>query len=358
MAVHLTPVDEFLRLSATHPVLDVRSPGEYQHAHIPAAHSLPLFTDEERAAIGTAYKQQSRAAAIKLGLTAFGPKMKELVEQAEHLVKNDKHPASPGTLLVHCWRGGMRSEAVAWLLSLYGFEVHMLEGGYKSYRSWVLRQIVRSYHFKVIGGNTGAGKTAVLHALQQSGYCVLDLEDLAKHRGSAFGGLQGTAQPGQEQFENNLADRLCQLTAVEADTAIFVEDESQRIGNVNLPQHLYQRIRQQEQFFLDVPFEARLDYLCKEYGDIPVEVLINAIVRIKKRLGPLETNTAISHLVENDKRAAFHVLLMYYDKQYAKLQQTREAQQTTIHKIPCRTADGTVNARSLITYLTDIHANG
>jgi tRNA 2-selenouridine synthase len=150
-------------------IIDVRSPGEYAHAHIPTAFSLPLFTDEERAAIGTTYKQESREAAIKLGLPFFGTKMQNMIEQVEGWATvYEKTNAKKPTILVHCWRGGMRSAAVAWLLDLYGFKTEQLTGGYKAYRNWVLAQFEKNYTMKVLGGFTGSGKTEILLQLQKS----------------------------------------------------------------------------------------------------------------------------------------------------------------------------------------------
>jgi tRNA 2-selenouridine synthase len=250
----------------------------------------------------------------------------------------------------------MRSAAVAWLLDLYGFEVHLLEGGYKHYRRWVLRKISQDYNFRVIGGNTGAGKTPVLQVLHKSGYRVLDLEQIAGHKGSAFGGLDGIMQPGQEQFENNLADRLYQLTANDPGVAIYVEDESQRIGAVNLPEALYQGIRRGEQYFLNVPFDARLDHITQEYGAYNTEALVNAVIRIKKRLGPLETKTAVSHLIEGDRRACFAILLHYYDKHYAKARASRPAGAGPLRIIDCESVETSKNTRSLIMHLMNMNA--
>jgi tRNA 2-selenouridine synthase len=361
MAINYIPVDDFMYLSSKFPIIDVRSPGEYIHAHIPDAQSLPLFSDEERARVGTAYKQQSREAAIKIGLDAFGPRMKEMVEQVEQIVRQhpcfrENHGCGQGRILLHCWRGGMRSGAVGWLLDLYGFQVYLLEGGYKAYRHWVLRRMNNGYRFRVLGGNTGAGKTAVLHALHKSGYSVLDLEQIAGHKGSAFGGLHGKAQPGQEQFENELAARLHQLTAADPNIEIYVEDESQRIGSVNLPPGLFRNMQVSRQYFLDVPFEARLDHILKEYGAFSTESLINAIVRIKKRLGPLETKTAINHLVEGDARACFAILLAYYDKLYDKGLKGRPDDAGPVQVIFCPGVDILANTRSLIMELMGVHA--
>ena len=191
MAIQKLTIEEFLKLSKQYPVLDVRSPGEYSHAHIPGAYSLPLFTNEERKVVGTAYKQQSREAAIKIGLDYFGVKMKKMVEEVEKIVCSLKFvvedtplqesqtanhkPQSTNIILVHCWRGGMRSAGVAWLLDLYGFKVYTLVGGYKAYRKWVLAQFEKEYNLKIIGGYTGSGKTLVLHELIKQNKTVIDL---------------------------------------------------------------------------------------------------------------------------------------------------------------------------------------
>jgi tRNA 2-selenouridine synthase len=357
MAINHSDINQFLQLAVSLPVFDVRSPAEYAHAHIPGAHSLPLFTDEQRARIGTAYKQASREEAIKIGLDAFGPNMRGMVERVEAILeRRSRDNAEPGTVLVHCWRGGMRSAAVAWLLDLYGFTVYLLEGGYKAYRSWVLEQFEKPYSFRVIGGHTGAGKTAILHALQKSGNGVLDLEGIAGHKGSAFGGLNQPPQPGQEFFENKLAAQLYSLSREEPNIPIYVEDESQRIGQVNIPGNLFRHIQQQKIYFLQIPFESRLDYITKEYGVYPVEALINAIVRIKKRLGPLETKTAVNYLIENDKKACFRILLQYYDKLYNKALLGRDENAGPIQVLACNTVDPITNTRSLKQHLSEANA--
>ena len=288
MAIQKITTEEFLQLAKQHPVFDVRSPGEYIHAHIPGAISLPLFTDEERKIVGTAYKQKSKQAAIKLGLDFFGVKMKAMVETVESFLVS-RFPASQygqqetRNVLVHCWRGGMRSAGVAWLLDLYGFKVYTLVGGYKAYRKWVLAQFEKEYNFKIIGGYTGSGKTLVLHELSKQ-HSAIDLEALAHHKGSAFGALGELPQPKQEMFENLLAEALfvsrCSLTDKPASTNdqqptknIYIEDESQRIGNLQIPMPLWYNIRKCPVYFLDIPFEQRLDYITEEYGKFEKEKL-------------------------------------------------------------------------------------
>jgi tRNA 2-selenouridine synthase len=335
-------IEQFLELAKSNPVLDVRSPGEYLHAHIPGAYSLPLFTDEERKVVGTAYKQQSRQTAIKTGLDYFGVKMRKMVEEAEALMVEYKsinslqHASNPplgdGGVLIHCWRGGMRSAGVAWLLDLYGLKVYTLVGGYKVYRKWVRDQFEKPYHLTVLGGYTGSGKTEVLHQLKREGVQIVDLERIAHHKGSAFGALGETKQPTQEMFENMLAQELNNLKRLISVNA-FIEDESQRIGLLKIPDPFWATMRNSVICFLEVPFEERLDYLTAEYGKYAKEQLVNAIIRIQKRLGGLETKTAIGYLVEDNCKECFRILLKYYDKWYAKGLYNRDNINKLLNKI-------------------------
>ena len=356
MAFIKTSIEEFLQLAHYYPVFDVRSPGEYVHAHIPNAISLPLFSDEERKEVGTNYKQVSRENAIKIGLDFFGPKMRSMVETVEHILqtqpqKNEK------TVLIHCWRGGMRSGAVAWLMDFYGFKVYVLEGGYKAFRHWVLRQFKNDYNFHLIGGNTGSGKTIVLHHLEKMGHAIIDLEGIARHKGSAFGGLDKIPQPSTEMFENKLAFQLYQLTKDNPDKTIWVEDESQRIGNLNMPIELWNRFRSKPLYFLNIPFEQRLDYIVTEYGHHSKEALINAIVRIQKRLGGLETKTAINCLLENNVKGCFEILLKYYDKHYTKALNNRPNLNEVMHTIETSELNAKVNAQKILNEIYE-PANG
>lgn len=342
MAIHKLTISEFVTLAKALPVLDVRSPGEYSHAQIPGAYSLPLFTDEERKVVGTAYKRQSRQAAIKIGLVYFGVKMKSMVEEAERIVAGfsgggidqkewaTNEGLAPGSILVHCWRGGMRSAAVAWLLDLYGFKVYTLVGGYKAYRRWVREQFEKNCTLYVLGGFTGSGKTEVLHRLQQSGEPVIDLEALASHKGSAFGGMGEKQQPTQEMFENLLAEALA---AASNCGSLWVEDESQRIGNIKIPDSFWKQMRNSHLFFLDIPFEERLQYLTREYGKFDKEQLENAITRIQKRLGGLDTKNAVNYLREHNHKECFRILLKYYDKCYTKGLNNRERMVELLHKV-------------------------
>lgn len=363
MPVQKLHIAEFLDLALLHPVLDVRSPGEYNHAHIPGAISFPLFSDDQRRVVGTTYKQQSRAQAIKVGLDFFGPRMRAMVEEVEALfTERAKHPtvgngaSSPNTVLIHCWRGGMRSAGVAWLLDLYGFRVYTLTGGYKTYRNYVLQSIRNTTAFKILGGYTGSGKTYILHELRKKGQKVVDLEALACHKGSTFGAIGQPPQPSQEMFENLLAHEFLQLTNIASkelsDDAIWLEDESQRIGAINLPPDLWHKMRQAPVYFIDIPFEERLQHVVDCYGSFEKEKMVNAIIRIRKRLGGLETKTAINFLLEDNTRECFRVLLKYYDKYYIKALNNRKEVEKIITNIPCNKVDAVRNAEIIINHQT------
>ena len=361
MSIQRLPIHEFMQRSVGHIVLDVRSPAEYNHACMPGAISVPLFSDEERKQIGTAYKQQSRELAIKIGLGFFGPRMKEMVEKVENIVGTNKPNATnneevnsingSGCLIIYCWRGGMRSGAVAWLLDLYGFKVHTLAGGYKAFRNYVLKSFDQAFNFKIVGGYTGSGKTEVLNRLGKNGESFIDLEAIASHKGSAFGSHKMPPQPSQEMFENLLSTRLNDVYNSHPFSPIWLEDESQRIGNINIPNAIWEKMRSSPVFFLDIPFEQRLDHLVEEYQDCDKQKLIESTLRISKRLGPLETRNTVTHLENGEFTEAFRYLLLYYDKLYLKGLHNRERLLTLLTNIPSKSVDPE-NARLLTKYQT------
>ncbi len=346
-------IKEFLQRSADGVVIDVRSPAEFNHAHIPQSINIPLFNDEERKIVGTAYKQQTREHAIKIGLDFFGPKMRKMVEKVEEEI--DNWQSGPGkettkSVYLYCWRGGMRSAAVAWLLNLYGFRVYTLAGGYKAFRNYVLQTFHERYSLRVLGGFTGSGKTEVLHQLKSTGDKVIDLEAIANHKGSAFGNINMPPQPTQEMFENILSCELRQFATCNEETStthsdsqlsilqspIWIEDESQRIGNLNIPNGFWNTMRSAPIYFLDVPFEERLKHINEEYGNSDKQKLADAIGRISKRLGGLETKNALAFLNEDNIEECFAILLQYYDKRYAKGLATRDNIDTLLRKIECQ----------------------
>jgi tRNA 2-selenouridine synthase len=351
MAIKKINIQQFIELTHQYQVLDVRSPGEYNHAHIPGAYSLPLFTDEERKVVGTAYKQQGKQKAIKLGLDFFGVKMKSMVEEAEAIIKKapilNSEFRTQNSIVVHCWRGGMRSAGVAWLLDLYGFEVYTLIGGYKAYRNWVLKQFETDYNLIIVGGYTGSGKTSLIEELQKRNHAIINLEKIANHKGSAFGDMGG--QPKQEMFENILAEQLCNNKNA---SALWLEDESQRIGSLTIPNSLWKTMRCKPVYFIDIPFDQRLDYIIATYGLTDKEKLVNSIIRIQKRLGPLETKTAIGFLIEDNYRACFEILLKYYDKSYIKGLHNRENLEILLNKITCSFVDSISNTEKLLACVT------
>lgn len=351
MAIIKITIDQLPALSEQYAIMDVRSPREYSHAHIPGAYSLPLFTDAQRKIIGTAYKQESREKAIKIGLDFFGPNMTAIIENAERIVLQHQplsslNPKSTisNAVVVHCWRGGMRSSAVAWLLNFYGYDVYVLEGGYKSYRYGVLAQFDLDYNIKILGGYTGSGKTEILKVLESLNQTTIDLEALASHKGSAFGAIGQYEQPTQEMFENMLADALEKNRS----NTIWLEDESQRIGRLTIPHSIWKNIRRKPVYFIEIPFEERLLYIIKEYGIIEQEELINGILRIHKRLGPLETKNSIAFLKQDNIEDCFRILLNYYDKCYLKALRNRENLDSLLNKIDCVNMNTITNSEKLL----------
>ncbi len=299
-------IQEFIELSKQYPILDVRSPGEYEYGHIPGAYSLPLFTNEERAIVGTAYKQVSRESAVNKGLAFFAPKLKELITDAKTI-------SGGNSFLIHCWRGGMRSASVAWLLELYGFKVYLLRGGYKAFRRTTAENFAQDRKILILGGRTGSAKTLILKELSNSAEQIIDLEKLAHHKGSSFGALGETPPPTQEMFENEL---FFELYKTDKNKIVWLEDESNMIGTRAIPKVLFEKMRSAKTVFLDIPFEVRLHYLTETYGKYNPEDLKEAIKRITKRLGGLNTKVAVSAIDSGDTKTAFGICLKYYDKTY------------------------------------------
>ena len=344
MSIKKISISEFIDQYPSHLIFDVRSEGEFTHAHVPGAISLPLFNNEERTVVGTAYKKEGKQKAIKLGLDYFGVKMRSIIEVVEQNTKKN----SQQKIIVHCWRGGMRSAGVAWLLDLYGFDVYTIIGGYKAFRKWTLEQFEKENSFRVLGGYTGSSKTELLKTLGENNEPIIDLEGLAHHKGSAFGSLGQPPQPSQEMFENKLALELYKNLNSQP---VWIEDESQRIGSVNIPHSLWKHIRQSPLYFIEVPFEKRLDFILKNYGVFDREKLVNSVMRIQKRFGPLETKTTINFILDGDIKKAFSLLLKYYDKHYIKGMHTRENLSSLLHTIPSNTIDTETNREALLFYI-------
>ena len=351
MPIEKTDIETFLELSRNFPVLDVRSPSEFLHAHIPNAFSLPLFTDDQRKIIGTAYKKQSRKIAVEIGLNYFSERMKSIQKETTKVLEEVASTSDHPSLLVHCWRGGMRSETVAWLLNLYGYQVYLLKGGYKAYRRWTLKQVEKQYNFHILGGYTGSGKTEVLKEMKKEGRAVIDLEGLANHRGSSFGSLGQEPQPSQEMFENLLAlelwkqsngsqnQQMANPEAPSQEQIIWLEDESRHIGSVGFPPAFWEQMQRSPLYFMDVPFEERVNFIVQSYGRFDKDKLELRILNIQKRLGGLDTKNALQFLEKGDLKACFEILIRYYDKLYGNGLKKRENSNTELNKVPCESVN-------------------
>jgi tRNA 2-selenouridine synthase len=296
-------------LQASGPLLDVRAPAEFAQGHIPGAHNLPLFSDAERAEVGTTYKQHGRQAAVQLGLALVGPRLAALATE----LSGWSARAVGAPLRLHCWRGGMRSGSVAWLASTLDLPVLLLEGGYKAYRRWVLDLLEQPWPVHLLGGRTGSGKTDLLLALQQRGAAVLDLEGLAHHRGSSFGSLGLPPQPSNEHYENRIA---AVLQAARGARQIWVEAESAQVGRCRVPAGLWRQMQAAPLLEIRRPLEERLRQLVAVYGIQDPHELAEATRRIGRRLGPQRTAAALEAIERADWTTACRQMLDYYDRCY------------------------------------------
>ena len=305
--------NDFLFLDPEVPILDVRSPGEYETGHIPNALSFPLFSDDERAMVGTLYKQESKKKAVKKGLEIVGPKMVDFIEEAEKF--------NSSKLAIYCWRGGMRSESMAWLLGQYGFETIVLEGGYKAYRNTLHTFFDQKLPLKVVTGYTGSKKTAFLHLLKAKGEQVVDLEGLAQHQGSRFGNEKSRDQPATEHFQNLVYQEFMRF---DLNKTIWVEDESMRIGQVSLMENFYKQKNESAHVFIEIEKSQRVEFLIEDYGALSKEQLSGATQAISKKLGHDNATKAIDAIIENDLKTAVEIILTYYDRQYHKSISSKE----------------------------------
>jgi len=309
------------------PVIDVRTPDEFALGHIPGALNVPLFSNIERAEIGTAYKQEGRRSAVSLGLRHAGPRLEELA----HTLLALADPADP-CLHIHCWRGGMRSASVAWLMeTTFGCRVATLKGGYKSFRHWVLDSFTIPRTVRFVSGLTGCGKTEVLKQLADLGECTVDLEGLANHKGSAFGQLGEDAQPSQAQFENELA---LAWRATAPDRPVWLEDESRMIGKRVLPEAIWDRKQNARFHVVELPDAERITHLCKVYAGFPPGTLAACVETIRKRLGGGRAKTTIEALHSGDFAAACGIILSYYDRTYQKCLEVYPPANITRHPFP------------------------
>ncbi len=332
-------LSEFLEVAKDTVVIDVRTPLEFEQGHIPRAANLPIFTNEQRVFVGTAYKQQSREAAILLGFELVGGKWADFIRQAEQLAPQKK-------ILVHCWRGGMRSGAMAWALNLYGFEVATLKGGYKAFRRAAIDSFSKRYPFKILSGSTGSAKTEILREMAKLGEQVIDLENLAQHQGSSFGSMGTLVQPSQEQFENLLGS---QLQNMNFNKTIWLEDESVLIGKRVIPKPIWEQMREAQVIKIEVPINNRINFLDKKYGVLDREFLKMAVLGIAKKLGPLETKFTLQAIDEGRMIDFIGNVLIYYDKAYLKGLEKRK--KDTIQLIDFKEISPENQARAIVQFV-------
>jgi len=287
-------------------IIDVRSPSEYAQGHIPGSLSLPLFDDAARHRVGLCYAESGQATAVRLGLELVGPQLKHLVDRAEAL--SEGRPIG-----LYCWRGGMRSGSMAWLLKTAGLDVRTLPGGYKHYRRALMAFFESPLPLRVLCGPTGTDKTGILQAMATQGAQVVDLEGLAHHKGSSFGAIGQPDQPTNEIFQNRVFEAFRRF---DPGQWMWIEDESHAIGKVRLPDGLYAGLLCAHWVWVDRPFELRLNHLVETYGNASRELLRAGIERIRRRLGGKDCALALEFLDRGELKECAALLLKYYDRAY------------------------------------------
>ncbi len=307
MAEVILTLENFWALRERLPLVDARSEGEFAQSHIPGAINIPILNNTERIQVGTLYKQAGPEKATLKGFELVGPRFYLIQREALRNFKEKK-------ILLYCWRGGMRSQILSWLLTQVGFEVYRLAGGYKTYRSFTFNEVRKTYPLLVLGGKTGAAKTVLLQKLKERGEQVVDLEGLANHKGSSFGAIGQPAQPTVEQFENLLAE---QLRNFQSDQTIWVENESRRIGRIMLPDSFYLQLTQSPRIEIEKTEKERIAHITKEYAALDQAELSAAVLRLQKRLGGDRTKHALEAIQANQPEIWIPILLQYYDKTYS-----------------------------------------
>ncbi|MBI3032160.1 tRNA 2-selenouridine(34) synthase MnmH [Candidatus Woesearchaeota archaeon] len=284
---------------------DTRTPNEFAEDHIPGAISLPLFSNEERAIVGTIYKQVGKEQAIEEGIKYFSAKLDTFFKEVKQY-KQQK-------IVIYCWRGGMRSKAVASFLESIGFDVFQLEGGHKAYRTYVREQLPKislPKNILVLWGLTGVGKTELLITLKKQEYNTLDLEGLAQHRSSMFGGI-GLKPRTQKMFESYLFQALKTL---ENKNYVFTEGESKKIGNVQIPDFLMESIKKGINIRVNENIEKRAKRITKEYYQDPemIEEIKKIIPKTKQKVGKQQVQMMLNALEQKDFITTNKILLEYY----------------------------------------------
>lgn len=296
--------------------IDVRSPGEFKESHIPGSINIPLFSDEERAQVGTTYKVKGSDPAQWLGMELVSPKIPHLMTCIRKEIQEGKEP------IIYCWRGGMRSKSVATFAEMAGLKVQRLTGGFRHYRQWVLDHLNESLlpqKFVVFHGMTGVGKTTLLHLLKDKGYPILDLEACAGHRGSVFGGI-GTPVYNQKTFEALLVHAMEKIQGL---PYAFMEAESKRIGKAVQPDFLLEAKKCGIHIILTTSVDIRVERIYADYvepflgqQDFNTRVK-DAISPILKRFTPITKELVLESIQQEDYKRLITILLTdYYDPRY------------------------------------------
>ncbi len=300
----------FFQLEKEAKIIDVRTPAEFDLGHILGAKNIPLLSNEERAEVGTLYKQSSPEIAFDKGIEIVGPKMHTFLKEAREYIGSED-------ATIYCWRGGKRSQSMSWLFNMAGFKTKTVPGGYKTYRKYVTR-ILGNPELKliVLGGKTGSGKTKILHELKAQGEQIIDLEGLANHKGSAFGWIGENAQPSIEHFENSLAHTI---KGFDLSKPVWIENESRMIGRIALHEDFWPLLKKSPLIHISIPDQDRIKHLVETYSKDDSNDLKIAFEKIQKRLGGLRLQNAMKAIDQRDYAEAAAIALTYYDKSYTKL---------------------------------------
>ena len=299
-------------------LIDVRSPEEYYKGHMPNSISIPIFNNEERSIIGKKYKYSGRENAVREGFKIIENKIDKIINKfilikKEFQISTIDKTANDTYIKIYCARGGMRSQSMLWLLEKFHYPCITLNGGYKTYRNWVLNIFKDRQKIIVIGGKTGTRKTKILEKLKALGYQILDFENLANHRGSSFGGLGMKEQPTNEQYENLIAEDLNKFNKKKI---IFVEAESANIGKNRIPHELYKQMKNSKRIEIIRNEKIRIKELINTYSKYKKNDLKESVLKITKRLGPQRTKSAINSIDNEDWENVCKSVLDYYDRCY------------------------------------------
>ncbi|MFC7393389.1 tRNA 2-selenouridine(34) synthase MnmH [Scopulibacillus cellulosilyticus] len=306
-------ISELLEKKEQTALIDVRSPGEFKEFHIPGAVNVPLFSNDERAMIGTLYKQKGPHIAKAKGLEIVSPKLPKMYEKIKSQADEKEHT------VIYCWRGGMRSRSIASVMCLMGVYSFQLEGGIRSFRKRIVEELEHLSEVKkpfvVLEGLTGTRKTDILSALQEKGYPVLDLEGMAGHRGSIFGSV-GLEPHSQKEFECLLWQRLIQLKDA---PYYIIEAESKRIGRIVLPQFIVEGKEEGQRFHINYPFQKRVAAIYDAYNpEQHEEAVYEAFTYLKKYLQPAFAEEIEQAYNEKDYFRVISLFLEhYYDPKYS-----------------------------------------